>query len=778
MPQLATVTVVVLLLLALPLVLHAEEDERPWSQQPFLGLSVRDTPDGLVASWVHPGPLGGRGFESKIGIRRGDNVVSVDGETVDAAGFKAHMKEKAVGDEVLLVMRRSPEANPDASVPKGGGGGETYEVKVKLAAREAWGGMVGRGLGGRTIAEPKGGAFEALILEAAAKVGVRQGLEGVGGGLDSLLANLREVQEKALDPNSLPAVVNCFRRPLSLDAVEADLAGPILAAADGDLAKVEAAIRHVLDLPDPDGTIRDVMEKPAAELTPVQARSMVRFAGQHLRGYQYGRGERQKVERLLRTLREGVYIYDDHADEHVQTINTTAGEAVDVLLALPLAMLRLAPKDWEAAGAEHAGGEPLAEVPEEVRAAVEGEVLWHGQDPLGGIAVVGGPGPNRYDMSRVTAVYDVGGDDRYEYRATSAQGAIAQRIVIDLAGNDVHESASAFEGPATAVYGFSLLDDRAGDDVYRSEHPFAVAAGLMGIGILVDRGGNDVYEARGAESGWGIGVGFWGAGVVIDQGGHDVYHGERYVQGVGGPRGFGLVLDVKGKDLYRANGPSFGSVYDTPAVYVGMSQGVGFGVRGYAAGGVGAIYDLAGNDRYEGGEFSQAGGYYFGLGVLHDLKGHDIYYGNRYGQAFSAHQAIGILVDDEGDDTYWSMTAASQSGIWDQSMGLLLDRKGNDAYRCDGLGQGGASMQAIALLIDLDGDDRYSGSGGSVQGQGGGNSYHYDQDKVFSFSALFDRGGGRDVYSSGRKNGETVATGTFREKKPGNSPLYGVFSDE
>ena len=67
----------------------------------------------------------------------------------------------------------------------------------------------------------------------------------------------------------------------------------------------------------------------------------------------------------------------------------------------------------------------------------------------------------------------------------------------------------------------------------------------------------------------------------------------------------------------------------------------------YAAGGVGAIYDLAGNDRYEGGEFSQAGGYYFGLGILHDKKGHDLYYGNRYGQSFSAHQAIGILVDEE-----------------------------------------------------------------------------------------------------------------------------------
>ena len=52
------------------------EEEAPWSEQPFLGLSVRDTPAGPVVGWVRPGPLGGRGFESTSGVRRGDNLVS------------------------------------------------------------------------------------------------------------------------------------------------------------------------------------------------------------------------------------------------------------------------------------------------------------------------------------------------------------------------------------------------------------------------------------------------------------------------------------------------------------------------------------------------------------------------------------------------------------------------------------------------------------------------------------------------------------------------------
>ena len=86
-------------------------------------------------------------------------------------------------------------------------------------------------------------------------------------------------------------------------------------------------------------------------------------------------------------------------------------------------------------------------------------------------------------------------------------------------------------------------------------------------------------------------------------------------------------------------------------------------------------------------------------------------------------------------------------------------------------------MQAIALLIDLAGNDRYAGRGASVQGQGGGNRYHYDDAGVFSFSALFDLGGGRDVYSSGRENDTRRRTGSYRGKDPARSDLYGVFVD-
>ncbi len=740
----------------------ADDDPRPWAEQPFLGLYVRDGAHGPVVSWIVPGPLGGRGTESTLGVRRDDNLVSVDGEPRDAEALKAYVRSKKPGDEVTLVLRRSSEANPESAVPHGGEGGEPFTVKATLGSRDRWAGRVGRGLGGRVVPPTPEGELEKTLIEGAKAVGAWTGKEGVGGGLEALLPYLAKVQEDALDPDSLSAVVQCFRRPLSADAVARGLDPPLQAVQDGDPAHVEALVRAVLDQPSP----------PAGEGENPDDDALVREAGARLETW--AKDWRSPLETLLRTLTNDVYVYDEHADQHVETINRIGGPHAREVMALALVLLRHAPAAWEAEARTHADPTALAEVPPDVRAAVEGDVLWAGKDPLGHLAVVGGPGPNRYEMSKLGAVYDVGGDDEYDYGASPP---FALRVVIDLAGNDRHLAKAAFEGPATTVLGLSWLDDRAGNDVYRTESPFGVGAGLMGVGVLLDRGGNDVYESMGKDSGWGLGAGFWGVGLLIDQDGADVYRGERYVEGVGGPRGIGAIVDRRGNDLYVADGPDVPSAYGTPAVYAAMSQAFGFGVRGYAAGGLGAIEDLGGNDRYDAGEFAQAGGYYFGLGLLHDVSGDDLYHGNRYGQAFAAHEAIGILVDDQGSDTYWSMTAASQAGTWDQSIGLLLDRAGNDAYRCDGLGQGSAAMQAIAILADQGGDDRYAAAAASAQGQGGGNEYHYDADKVFSFSALLDLGGGRDVYSSGRKDDTTVGTGAFDEKNPAGSPLYGLFLD-
>jgi hypothetical protein len=223
---------------------------------------------------------------------------------------------------------------------------------------------------------------------------------------------------------------------------------------------------------------------------------------------------------------------------------------------------------------------------------------------------------------------------------------------------------------------------------------------------------------------------------------------------VGGPRGFGLLLDAGGAELYRANGP-VPSAYGTPASYMAFSQGVGVGIRPYDYGGVGALLDLAGDDRYEGGEFSQGGGYFWGVGLLHDEAGNDLYYGNRYAQGFAAHQAFGMLVDVSGDDIYWSMAAAGQAGAWDQSVAMLIEGGGNDVYRAASLSQGTAAQQSRASLHDVAGDDIYWASSDVAQGAAGDNSYHFlEDDPIYSLGVLLDATG-TDRYSTGLADGET-----------------------
>ena len=316
----------------------------------------------------------------------------------------------------------------------------------------------------------------------------------------------------------------------------------------------------------------------------------------------------------------------------------------------------------------------------------------------------------------------------------------------------------------------SVLIDLAGDDVYESALG-GCGAGAFGFGFLFDDSGADIYRC----AAWSSGAGVYGAGALVDLGSDaDVYVSEVFSQGVGGPRGAGILIDAAGGDFYRANGP-VQSAYGSAASFMGFSQGVGVGIRPYDVGGVGILLDFSGDDRYEGGEFSQGGGYYWGVGLLADAGGNDLYYGNRYAQGFAAHQAFGMLSDMSGDDVYWAMTAAGQAAAWDQSIAMLFEGGGDDTYRAQTLSQGAAAQQSRALLRDVSGDDAYWASGRNTQGAAGDNSYHFrESDPVYSLGILVDERG-IDRYSSGVLNGETLLR--RNTKAPNGRGVAGIARD-
>ncbi len=741
------------------------------SEKPFAGLILRDDDSGKVlVAYIAPGPLEGRGFHSPH-LERGDTVLAVNGQPMTAKAFDALVEASHVGDEIVFKVHRT--GGPDVtSVPTPTHEGPEEEFSFKLASAAAWSGPVG--FPNATELSAVADAIDHQLapttqptqLEAFIDAQLTQ--HSLNEPIDKLCGVLADTQQKGWGQNALSRVAYGFVHPKRLLRLGKAMTDPLPAIA-GDPRQCLTQAATLLDVaPPPDSDAFELAEPQkmaewlAAHIDLASAEVNRAFAG--IDPAQRAK-QSEQIQALLRQIaapdsvesspRVNEFIAAMQASMHIDYgAMFAAGSRVSGVLSLSAT----------AAPATQPATQP-AEFGDELRSAVSGPILAARKCEAGWI-VIGGPDSNTYDMSRLAGVIDVGGDDVYQY-PKGARPAV--QVIVDLAGNDQYAGQGI--GPGSAVMGVSLINDCAGNDRYKGDF-VTNGAGVMGIGILLDRAGDDRYEGFS----WCDGAGVYGAGAIIDLAGGDTYVASVDSQAIGGPKGLGLILDAAGSDVYRANGP-IPSVYDTPAVAYSMSQAVGLGFRRYDSGGIGIIEDLSGNDRYEGGEFSQGGGYYFGLGLLHDRAGSDVYFGNRYSQAFAAHDAIGMLIDDAGDDDYWSMTAAGQSGSWDRTVTMLLDRAGNDTYRGDGLSQGAAAMQAIAWLIDLEGNDHYVGAGTAVQGQGAGNNYSYHATGAFSWSLLLDASGGSDFYSSGRKDGQTVATGALNDKQPEMSDLSGLFID-
>lgn len=717
----------------------------------YAGLALRQNPEGVVVVAIQPGPLGGDGFKSPS-IWRGDLLVSMNGHSLDAVGYYQLLRSMAVGDTVRLIYRRAANADPYAGVPRGDPDGEERSVEIVLDDLARWTGTIGQGLApGRSVPAAQPGEFEELILDKAAQLGLRTAPEGV----DPLLANLASLQQRILAPHTLPAVIQALERPLSLDRIEADIASRVRPLAERQsiqqtLLALQELLLRTLDLPDLQSE-PDVAGKLSAARREYEKRAATLASGMRDESAPVGADLPDYLE-LMR-----------------------AGPQVAALsLALLPKVARYAAELEQFALKVSAFPQPIPpELEERVHAAVEGRVL--GAKLVDGeLWVVGGEQANRYNMDLISAVFDIGGSDTYTFSAPTRG---AYQIIIDQSGDDTYESSADLAGPAAGFFSVSLLWDRGGNDRYTSHALGSIAAGVFGVGVLVDESGNDQYVNDTPAAGWSQGAGLYGAGVLIDRGGDDVYQAQILSQGVGGPVGVGLIVDASGNDIYTANGPHFASAYQTPDVFLAMSQGFGFGIRGYAPGGIGAIYDLAGNDRYSVGEFGQGVGYFQGLGILHDAAGDDQYIGSRYAQGSAAHQAAGILVDESGNDSYMCAGAAAQGMAWDQSVAMLIDRAGNDSYSGNVLAQGSGAEQAIGILIDLDGQDTHQCLTPCL-GQSGDNTYHYDEDKVFSLSVLIHRGSENDTYPEWRSNGELRRTGTLRFEDAASSDCCGLFFDE
>lgn len=343
-----------------------------------------------------------------------------------------------------------------------------------------------------------------------------------------------------------------------------------------------------------------------------------------------------------------------------------------------------------------------------------------------GLLVIGGYGPNTYDLDKGAAlIIDLGGNDSYRgLVGASPSSDLGNSMVIDLSGNDTYQPAAL--GLATGRAGIGLVIDQGGDDTYRLA-PGTGGVGLAGLGILYDGDGQDIYEG----SRFTQGAAFGGFGLLVDHAGDDRYTSYGYALGFGGPLGVGALIDVAGNDAYDCGGryPSAYNDSDTPQArpqdpsfqYDCFGLGTGAGLRVFSkqpaqraqslAGGWGLLIDMAGRDRYRSANFSQGHGYFFGLGVKLDLAGDDEHQAARYGHGSAAHFGVGLTIDYQGKDRYGSKGPFYNGGTaWDGSVALAVDGgPDSDFYDLPATtGLGMADLGGWGLFVEEGGADQYA----------------------------------------------------------------------
>lgn len=435
----------------------------------------------------------------------------------------------------------------------------------------------------------------------------------------------------------------------------------------------------------------------------------------------------------------------------------------------------------------------LAETPADPGAKLEGArgELLASRQTSAGLLVVGGKGPNHY-LGGAALILDIGGDDTYGPgcasvvidRANPLKAALPKGIsvVLDCAGDDRYQTASAVVSQGGAVLGVALLVDRAGADRYEAGQ-LAQGSGLYGIGILDDQAGDDVYRADSFSQGCGA----FGLGLMLDRAGNDKLTAGHFSAGVGLTMGVGGLVDLAGDDVRDVSGqhskPPKPSTYGTEGRFHGMCLGVGFGLRSvsgklltFAPGGVGLVVDVAGNDVVKAGEFGVGCGYHYGLGCYVDLAGDDRYETTRYGVGVGVHQAMGCFIDADGKDHYASPQGPHCGCAWDMGVGAFFELAGDDTYRStSNLIHGTAMITSLGVFYEAGGKDDYQGK----QAPGSGGHKDDAQRKTRSIGLFLDRGGDEDVYGYPASAGAGNGVAKPRTQLQGDATTgHGLFLDE
>ncbi|MBD3169571.1 MAG: hypothetical protein GF307_08815 [candidate division Zixibacteria bacterium] len=392
--------------------------------------------------------------------------------------------------------------------------------------------------------------------------------------------------------------------------------------------------------------------------------------------------------------------------------------------------------------------------------------------PIGRVAV-NGDEKNEYNRNDYCLVIDFEGNDKYHGSVGAASNAdIPVSICLDFDGNDKYINENdALASQGAGLFGCGVLIDVKGRDSYKSK-TLSQGFGMFGMGVLFDAEGDDEYAMETS----GQGCGYFGCGFNLDVEGKDEYYLYGDGQGFGGVGGgVGILGNYSGDDKYVAE-PSAeivnrGDYHSEMKINVSMAQGAAAGRRGDGsdghswAGGLGAIIDIHGKDRYESGNWSLGTGYWYGTGIAYDKTGDDYYKSVYFTQASGAHYCIGIMIDESGNDHHelWETSGAALSFGWDYTTSLLVDKGGDDYYEGKIISIACAEIRSNSFFFDIGGNDTYRLGEGQC-GMGGvdwRDSYRYPNryspyNALAKSLAVFIDIGGNDSYQDWDTKAEEI----------------------
>ncbi len=301
------------------------------------------------------------------------------------------------------------------------------------------------------------------------------------------------------------------------------------------------------------------------------------------------------------------------------------------------------------------------------------------------------------DLKNLALLVDLGGNNLYLGPVAGARENEV-KVAIDFGESVVVRSTAMDAAAGAGIFGVGLfyLPNPAGRKEIRTLS-YSQGFGIGGVGGFFVNGPGEFKGVKNVQ-----GVGHFGVGLFISQNGDESsFVADLYAQGVGFTRGVGIFTHQGSSATLLA-----GLVNPDPREPLGatsLCQGVGYGPRGYAGGGVGICLLSGSHMRVESSYFAQGAGYWHGLGSFALVGNNNSIKARRYDQGSGIHTAFGhfILNGNNNHVVNWGVGPAFG---WDMGIGWAHILGDNNKVQAE-WGTGTASVNGSQSYSYYSGND-------------------------------------------------------------------------